>query len=404
MTDTRRRDFTARCLFFLALAALYVILFLLLRRTALFDPTGRHNDWLFSCDDVYYSTRFFSAGMDASSRIIKHPLLVVFGWVFTRLELLLLGAVSARRHYTLIILMQMAASYLTAVLLERTLERQRGLPAGDALLLCAVYVLACSQLFFTFVAESFILSGLLLMASFACAERGPGWLMAVLGALCAGVTVTNALLWAAILWLSGGRWQRKLLLSVGAGALFCALVAVLPVGRVFFPTILRGAMNSARNFSDSFPFFQWLARVFFAFFGSTAFWLDTADCSPFGDFPGDALSFLPSAPLWVVLAALAWLALLVLAAVRAGGDRRVLAPLAVLGLNFLLHGVLQYGLKEGFLYSLHHWGAQVLLASFLLRPGARGRWSVRAALMIFLACLVAFNVPGYLRLAEFLAR
>ena len=119
---TRRND-RARWLFFLGLAALYAGIFLLLRTTTLFD-TGGHNDRLFSADDLYYVTKFFSVEMDTSPRIIKHPLLIVFGCLFTRAEALLLGAVSLRRHYQLIVLMQMGAALLSIGFLDRILERR----------------------------------------------------------------------------------------------------------------------------------------------------------------------------------------------------------------------------------------------------------------------------------------
>ena len=108
---TQRND-RARWLFFLGLAALYAGVFFFLRTTTLFD-TGGHNDRLFSADDLYYVTKFFSTEMDTSPRIIKHPLLIVFGCLFTRAETLLLGAVSLRRHYQLIVLIQMGAALLS---------------------------------------------------------------------------------------------------------------------------------------------------------------------------------------------------------------------------------------------------------------------------------------------------
>ncbi len=40
----------------------------------------------FSADDVYYVNNFFSTEMDTSLRIIKHPLLIVLGWLLTLTE------------------------------------------------------------------------------------------------------------------------------------------------------------------------------------------------------------------------------------------------------------------------------------------------------------------------------
>lgn len=402
-----RIAFRRRLLFFAGLAALYGLIFLLVCRTPFYNVASAHNDRLFSADDVYYVTHFFSAVMDDSARIIKHPLLIPFGCLFTRLEGLVFGAVSLKRHYELIVCFQICLSLLSTVYLERILRQQYGLSQRRALLLCAVYALAFSTLFYTFVAESYIISALLLMMTFYHARRSNGAVTVLLGALTAGVTITNAVLWAVIVCLAGrGSWKRRLTVLVLGGACFCAVTALLPVGPFFFERIIQGGLSSARSFSDHFGLLETLSRAFFIFFGSTFFFLHTAAQSPFGDFPGDALSFLPSAQPMVVLAALAWMLLLVWAAVSRRKDPLLRAPLGVLGCNLLLHGALQYGLKEGFLYSLHHLPAQMLIVALALRPepsdtaARRTEW----ALWCCLICEAALNIPGYLELARFVTR
>ena len=148
-------------------------------------------------------------------------------------------------------------------------------------------------------------------------------------------------------------------------------------------------------------------RVFFIFFGSTAFYIDTAMESPFGDFKGDAISFLPSANIFIVLLSALWLALLIFTAIRCRREKMIYAPLAVLAFNLIFHGVMQYGLKEGFLYSLHHLPAQVLIVSVPMR-GAGGSKCERAVSEGFLWCYLlgelALNIPGYISLAEFISR
>ena len=401
----------ARLLFFAGLAVLYGVIFLALYRTPFFDVTAAHNDRLFSADDVYYSTEYFSADMDDSPRIIKHPLLIVFGCLFTRAERLAFGPVSLKQHYALIVCFQMCLSLLSTVYLERILRQQYGLRQRRALLLCAVYALAFSTLFYTFVAESYILSALLLLMTFYYARRRNGPVTVLLGVLTAGVTITNAALWAVIVCLadSGGgasSWKRRLILLASGGAAFCLVTALLPVGPFFFANLFVRGLDSAGSFSDRFGLLEVLVRAFFIFFGSTAFYLHTAPHSPFGEFSGDALSFLPSASFPIVLAALAWLALLAWTAVRHRKSPLLWAPLAVLGCNLLLHGAAQYGLKEGFLYSLHHLPAQILIVSLAVGPEAdrrRGRLA-EGLLWCYLGCEAVLNLPGYLELARFVAR
>lgn len=402
-----RGCFRRRLLFFAGLAVLYGVVFLALCRTPFFDVTNAHNDRLFSTDDVYYATHFFSAVMDDSARIIKHPLLIVFGCLFTRLEGLVFGAVSLKRHYELIVAFQICLSLLSTVYLERILRLQYGLRQRCALLVCAVYALAFSTLFYTFVAESYIISALLLMMTFYYARAQNGPAAVLLGVLAAGCTITNAVLWAVIVWLTRCRpWRQRLAVLVLGGAVFCAVTALLPVGQTFFAKIIFGGLGSAQSFRDQFSLLEALVRTFFVFFGSTAFYLHTAAQSPFGDFPGDALSFLPSAAPLVVAAALVWLGLLVWAAARRRRDPLLWPPLGVLGCNLLLHGAIQYGLKEGFLYSLHHLPAQVLIVALALKPEGEGgeRRGVEAVLWGYLICELALNIPGYLELARFIMR
>ena len=402
-----RRQRIQRVVFFLCLAAVYAGIFFLLCRTPFYDVTGQHNDRLFSADDVYCATEFYSAQMDDSARIIKHPLFIVFGSLFTQAEGLVFGTISVKSHYKVIVAFQIVVSLLSSVYLERILRRQYGLEQRRALLLCAVYALAFSTLFYTFVAETYILSALVLLMSFYYAREGNGPVTVLLGVCAAGVTITNAALWAVIVWLAdpGSRRRRVALLALG-GAAFCAVTALLPVGNFFFSKIISGGLSSAESFRDQFSPLETLVRTFFIFFGSTAFYLDTVQATPFGDYPGDALSFLPSASWPIVVLALLWVGLLVWAGIRGWKSPLLWAPLGVLGCNLLLHGAVQYGLKEGFLYSLHHLPAQILLMALALRrePAETERRWPEVLLWCYVVGEVVCNLPGYLELAQFITR
>lgn len=392
--------------FFAALAVVYGILFLLVCRTGFYDVTGAHNDRVFSADDVYFVTRFFSSTMDDSARIIKHPLLILFGCTFTRLEGLLLGSISMEHHYMLIVMMQICVGWLCAVVLDRILEEQYRLDTKRALLLCAIFGLSFSTLFYILVGESYIYSALVLLLTFYFARRQNLPVTVVLGVLAAGITITNGALWAAVVVCSGGTLRRKLSTLALGGGCFCASVALTPMRAFFFAKLIPGALGSANSFSDHFSPLSVVRRVFFAFFGSTSFYLDTIEESAFGDFVGDALSFIPSAPPPILAAGLAWAALLAWAVLKYRRSPLLWAPLAVLGCNLLLHGVIQYGLKEAFLYSLHHLPAQICIAALPLTPDARPRerQAVTWGLAVYAVCLVVLNLPGYLSLAQYISR
>lgn len=392
-----------RLLFFVFAAIAYISIFAALCNTTLFDTAG-HNDRLFSSDDHYYATEFFSEEIDDSMRIIKHPLLVAFGCLFTKIEVLLLGHISLRHHYQLIVIMQMAASFASLVCLERILECRYKLKIQFVLLACAAYMLAFSVLFYTFVAESYIMSALVLMMTYRYAGEDKPVITVILGILAAGITITNAVLWAIIVFASGSSVRRCIAVLITAGAAFCVCIALLPIRTVFFTSLFKGALGSANNYCSDYPFAEAVVWIFYMLFCSPFFCLDMEPVSPFGDYPGDALSFLPSAGSAVTLIGILWLMLLVYAAVKCRKCPLSWPLLGVIFMNLILHGALQYGLREGFLYCLHHLPAQILLAALLLRPEA-GKAANRTAAAVFVLILIAevfVNYQGYAEIIGFL--
>ena len=407
LADSQRPQLSPKWIGFAFLCALYILLFVLLCQTPLYSIEGAHNDRLFSADDIYYTNYFFSTTMDESPRIVKHPLLIVFGWLFTCLESTILGPISLRHHYELIVLLQLCVSLVSVLYLYKILDEFYHLRPRHTVLLCAIYALSFSTLFYTFIAESYINSSCILLMSYYYARRKNSAAVVLLGVLAAGVTITNAFLWAIIVFATSTQsLKKRLALLVLGGVCFCLAVALSPAGRIFFQDTLAVCFGSAENYSDHFPLLTMLRYAFFIFFGSTFFFVDTQNATPFGDYPGDALSFLPSAPPLIVAAMAFWCAVLIAAVIKGRRDPLLLAPLGVLIFNLLLHGALQYGLKEGFLYSLHHLSAQLLIAALLLRPKEQpaGTWDKipPIALSVFLLCEILLNLPGYFQLVHYI--
>lgn len=395
-------------LFFALLAVVYLIIFALLCSTPVYNIETGHNDRLFSADDVYYVKNFYSVNMDTSPRVIKHPLFIVFAHLFTLAELFVFGEISIASHYKLIAAFQMAIAVISVWYLFLILDRQYKLKRKVSLLFCGIYSFAFSTLFYTFIAESYIFSSLILLMTYYYARENNFPVTVILGALAAGITITNAALWAAIVFFSGGNIKDRLVTLVSGGVLFCLLVAILPIRNGFFSYILPGSLSSAENYSDSFGILQAAVYTFFAFFGSTVFYLDTMDVSAFREFKGDALTFIPSASIPVVIISLCWLILLIFTAAYCRKEKMLIPPLAVLGLNLLLHGLIQYGLKEAFLYSLHHFTAQILIIALLFCPDMQIKKAYKKSVLIFLAlflvCTVLLNIPGYMEIASFITK
>ncbi len=394
------RGAKARICFFVCLGILFSGVFLFLCTTELYNVSGGHNDRFFSADDLYYVEHFFGYDMDTSPRVIKHPLLIVAGWIFARAERIIFGEIGLKSHYQLIVATQILVFLLSAVYLERLLRKHFGLDWGSSLLMTGLYSASFSVIFYTFIGESYIISALIIIMSFYYAAEGKGVILTLLGVAAAGVTITNAFIWAIIAFFACPvSIKRRLGILISAGVLFCAVTYVSPVGKAFFSQIISGGIRSANNYSDSFTFSECLKRIFFAFFGSTMFFIHTANASPFGEFTGDAMSFVPSGSTVCVLAMVLWIILIGVGIYKGENKKLLIAPIAVLAFNLLLHGAVQYGLKEGFLYSLHHFPAQILAAAPCL-----GRWKGKklcvAAVSVIIAAELWANIPGVLKMIE----
>ena len=390
--------------FFVLLVIFFVLIFSFLCRTPIYQIENGHNDRLFSADDIYYVENFYSVDMDDSPRVIKHPLLIVFANVFTLVERFIFGELSIASHYKLIILLQMLVSIVSTLYLFLILDRQYHLDRKMTFLFCGIYSCAFSTLFYTFIAESYIFSSLILLMTYYYVHKKNIPVTIVLGALAAGVTITNAVLWAVIVIFSCLSKKEKLVTVISGGILFCLLVVILPIRSGFYEYILPGGLSSAENYSDSFGILKALIYTFFAFFGSTVFYLDTMNMSAFGEFNGDSLTFIPSASVMVVIMSLLWMILLFYSVLNCRKDRRLYSPLAVIAVNFILHGIIQYGLKEAFLYSLHHFSAQILIIAliFAIQNAKKTEKYIACFLLLFLFSSFLLNLPGYNEMFTFI--
>lgn len=398
----KNRKTISAILFFATLLILYSSIYAGLIKTPIYQIANAHDDRLFSADDIYYVKNFYNVTMEDSMRIIKHPMLVVFCSLFTHIEQILFGELSIQTHYELIVCIQIVCSLLSVFYLYKILAVQYKLKLSHNLLLCAIYATAFSTVFFTFIAESFIISALLLMMSYYYIEHGNFPMASILGALTAGITITNAFLWALIVLFSFNNWKYKLKTIICGGVLFIILVSILPVRSIFWNNIISGSLNSARNYSDNFSIIETISRLFFAFFGSTIFYINTTNASPFDDFRGDALSFIPSASLPIIIMSFLSMVLLVYSIIINRKEKSLYPALTVLLFNFLLHGVIQYGLKEAFLYSLHHLAAQILIIGHLFKSKPQKIITIFFAL--FLICEILLNIRGCHEIIRFIIK
>jgi len=327
-----------------------------------------HNDRFFSMDDSYYVQNFYAFKPDDTGRVVKHPLLVAFAHYFTLAERAILGEKTLEHHYMLIILFQIMVQVLALACLYKTLTVHYKLKEWHAILLTAIYGLSCASLLFTLIAESYVFSGaLLIFTQWFILQKKPVPVV-IMGILLGGVTITNIFIWGLmVLFYEDKFYKRAVLGAVGVFGLLLAIY-LLPVREVFYSQVFHVFQSSPANYRDKFSLLSCARYGFYAIFGSTWFFIDTVNTSPFGQFPGSAVSFIPSAPWYLTILIGVWALVLLVGVIFLRKDRLLMSPFVVILFNVGLHVVIQYGLKEGSLYSLHHAFAQILLMACWLRP------------------------------------
>lgn len=384
--------FVVLCLVF------YTSLLFLFDHTANVYDLDQHtnNDRFFSLDDVYYAKEIYSLTLENTARIVKHPLFMVFGNIFMRCEKFFFRETDLRTHYILIIFLQILVQLTAVFYLYGILNEFYKLEKKYIFLILCIYSFSTSAILFTLIAESYIFSGTFLIMSYYYLLKKNLPASVILGVVVAGITITNLAIWLimAVLLLDG--IKRKVLTAAFTLVLFVLLVTFLPVGKTFFENFFHVFQNSPKNFSDAFDRYEACIRIIYAIFGTTVFYVNTVNLSPFGEYPGKAISFIPSSNIFTLFFIAVWIGMVLFPVFRAHSRRLLLAPLAILTYNILLHGVKQYGLKEAFLYSLHHFFAQLLIVSsiFLVNDRKIKQIAFIAMLAFFIGEIVV-NLKGY---------
>ena len=380
---------------------IYGFYFAILQSQGLYDINEyTQNDRFFSMDDSYYINHFYSTEIDNTGRIVKHPLLVAFGHYFTRLERSILGNISIEHHYMLVVALQIMVQVIALAYLYKTLTVHYKLKDYHAVLLTAIYGLSCASLIFTLIAESYIFSGALLILSHWFILQKKPVAAVIAGLLLGGVTITNIFIWVLLVLFYDAKLYKRALMAAAGGLGLLGAIFILPIRSVFFAQCLAVFQSSPANYSDQFTLLEALKRGFYALFGSTYFYIDTVNASPFGKFQGTAVSFIPSASVLITILALIWLILLVYSIIINRKNPLIRAPLMVLLFNLALHVIKQYGLKEASLYSLHHSFAQILIIACLFSLSSKPRLTktVSLFLVFYLLMMIIFNGQGILEM------
>jgi hypothetical protein len=371
-----------------------------------------NNDRLFSMDDAYYTQNIYSLNIDTSLRIIKHPFFTVYAHWFTEAERFIFGDITIQHHYWLIVASQIILAVLSILYLYLSLIQHFQLKRWQAYILTTIYGLSISVILHTMVAESYIFSSLCLIMTYYYSQRKKAISVVILGILTTGITLTNGLLWALLVIFSRFKLIDSLIIGLSSAISFLAAAYMLPIGRVFYKNLFFVLHNSTQNYCDNFGWLEVFQRMLYNIFGNTFFYVETMFSSPFGKFPNKAISFVPMGSTVLTIIISAWLILLFYSAAKNHKNNLVYGPMAVIAANLAIHVFKQYGLKEGFLYGLHHQFAQLFLVAGLFmilneKKSETGKKTyinniLIGFLVIFIIGEVVFNLMGFAELQWFL--
>jgi len=368
--------------------------------------SNTNNDRFFSMDDSYYVNHFYSLILDNTGRIVKHPLLSAFAHYATQLQHITLGEISISSHYLLIVLGQIIICLIGLVFLFRILKEHYHLPTNITNLLVTLYAFSSATMIYTFIAESYIFSGTILIISYWCVLNDKSKSLIVLGILAGGVTITNFTIWAIIIMFLNRTFLNKIKLILISGLGLLGVICLLPIRQVFYSEFFKVFIGSPQNYSNHFSLFKALKMGFYSIFGSTYFYIDTVKQSPFGQYKGNAISFIPSSNLLISIIMCVWILGIIIACIRGiqSKDKLLIAPMLVLIFNIALHVGVQYGLNEAFLYSLHHSFAQILIVAYLMKyTSAPALKKVVYSLTgLYLVIMVGVNVFGGIELIKYI--
>lgn len=365
-----------------------------------------NNDRFFSMDDSYYVNHFYSLELDNTGRIVKHPLLSAFAHYVTQLQHVTFGDISISSHYLLIVLGQIIICFIGLVFLFRILKEHYQLPVNIANLLITLYAFSSATLIYTFIAESYIFSGTILIISYWCVLNNKYKSLIVLGILAGGVTITNFAIWAIIIMFLNKTFLNKIKLILISGIGLLGVICLLPIRQVFYSEFFKVFIGSPQNYSNHYSLLKVLKMGFYSIFGSTYFYIDTVNQSPFGQYKGNAISFIPSSNFLIAVVMCVWILGIIIASVKGiqAKDKLLIAPMLVLIFNIVLHVGVQYGLNEAFLYSLHHSFAQILIIAYLMKNTTTPvlKKVVYSLTGLYLVIMVVVNVFGGIELIKYI--
>lgn len=342
---------------------------------------GRKWDRFFSYDDLYYAKYIFNKDLNQTILLphthIKHPLFAVGGHAFTKIEKSFYPKLSFQNHYHLIIMFQNVVSIIGVVFLFLIMYDCLKLKIKTSFLLSLIFLFSSTIIISSTLIETFVFSSSLLILSYYFISKKKYYISGVLGALIFGVTITNIIPWAIMVLFLVGIKDYKNLFKIAVSALVALLIFTGIIYlynsdyiTVYFTNCYKTIKYNAEYFEAKFNAVMIIKYFFYYLFVAPFFYINTVNSRPDGLFHRQSVYFEPSANIFIIILSVLLLLGIILLAIKLFSkdrDRNILCCLTIIFYNILLHGVLKFGLHEGFLYAPHILFAYIIMFALLFK-------------------------------------
>ena len=329
------------------------------------DLTFRWKNVL-SYDDMLYSRDIYTVNQNYEEKVMHmciHPFFDFMAQGVATIENMIFTNNNPTDHYYHIVLFQKLINLIGVFYLYKILREELGLKKIWCFLTITIYEIATVTLLGTFIIESFLISGTLLILSYYYLSKQKLIISTILGILVAGMCITNSIAFAimAIFLLK----DKKNILKVGVSCVvvFLLVMLILPYREYIFESFFNSIKTQKDTYTLDYGLVEFIKMAFYYIGASPIFFLNSIHIVT----PAKGLDYfifdLSSSKL-VMIATIMFFIFILYNVIRNIKDRNMLAAFGVFVYNMFIHVILRFGLYEGTIYGLHYLFAEILMFAF----------------------------------------
>jgi len=360
---------------------------------------------ILSYDDMQYARNIYTEEKDYDSTkqtIINHPLIRVLGNGFAFIENEIFTNMNNTDHYYHIVFFQIIINIIGVVFLYKILREQYNLKNLYCFILLTIYELSTVTLLGTWIIDSFIISGTLLIMSYYYLNKQKLIPSIILGILVTGITISNCIAFAlmAIFLLK----EKKDIIKVGMSCIIGGILIflILPYKDILINESMNLATKYVERYAGSQTGLIYFKMVFYNLLASPIFFVSLIH-NEINEL--DSLKFdLVSSKIIIIVTVIFFLSI-IYNIIKNIKNRNLLAALSVFMYNMILHAVIKFSLYEGTIYGLHFLFAEILMFALGFKVKNQRIRNMFIVFSVFILLIqLKYNMQGILNIIILLSK